>query len=58
MDLINHGIQSLSTTLSTLTFNIGSQGSEVDISVALGLVECLVLFLKGSHLSFSSHMIY
>ena len=58
MDFIHHGIQSLSTTVSTLTFNIGSHGSEVDISVALGLVECLVLFLKGSRLSFSSHITY
>lgn len=47
MDFIHHGIQSLSTTLSTLNLNIGSDGAEVDIAVALGLVDCLLMFLKG-----------
>ena len=50
MDFIQHGIQSLSVTLSTLNLNIGPHGPEVDISVALGLVECLLMFLKGLHL--------
>ena len=58
MDFINHGIQLLSATLSTLSLNIGSHGAEVDISVALGLVECLVFFLKGPRQSLSFHIIY
>ena len=58
MDFIHHGIQSLSATLSTLTLNIGSPGAEADVSVALGLVECLVVFLKGSRVSCYSYIVY
>lgn len=46
VDFTHHGIQSLSATLSTLNLNIGSHGAEVDIAVALGLVDCLLTFLK------------
>ena len=53
MDFIQHGIQSLSATLSTLNLNIGSHGAEVDVSVALGMVDCLIMFLKGSRSSFA-----
>lgn len=58
MDFTHHGIQSLSATLSTLNLNIGSHGAEVDIAVALGLVDCLLTFLKGLYMSFSYHVIY
>lgn len=47
MDFIHHGIQLLSATVSTLNLNIGSHGAEVDTTVALGLVDCLLIFLKG-----------
>lgn len=53
MDFINDGVQSLSTTLSTLNLNIGSHGAEVDIAVAVGLVDCLLAFLKGLRPFFS-----
>lgn len=46
MDFIHHGIQSLSATLAKLNLNIGSHGAEVDIAVALGMVDCLLMFLK------------
>lgn len=46
VDFIHHGIQLLSATMSTLNLNLGSHGAEVDIVVALGLVDCLHMFLK------------
>ena len=55
MNFIHHGIQTLSATLSTLNLNIGSHGAEVDIAIALGLVDCLLMFLKGLHPSFLSY---
>ena len=58
MDFIHHGIQSLSVTLSTLNLNIGSHGAEVDIAVALGLVDCLLMFLQGLRPKLSHYRIY
>ncbi len=58
VDFIRHGIQSSSATLSTLNFNIGLHGAEVDITVALGLVDCLHIFLKGLRPLFFYLMIY
>ena len=55
---MHHGIQSLSATLATLNFNIGYHGAEVDIGVALGLVDCLLIFLKGPRLFLSCRIIY
>lgn len=58
MDFIHHGIQSLSATLAKLNLNIGSHGAEVDIAVALGMVDCLLMFLKGLRPSFHYLMFY
>lgn len=52
VDFIHHGIQTLSVTLPALNLNIGSRGAEVDIAVALGLVDCLLIFLRGLRSSF------
>ena len=57
VDLVQHGIQLLAATLSTVNFNITSQGAEADTIVALGLVDCLINFLKGMRTSFFSHAI-
>lgn len=55
---MHHGIQSLSVTLSTLNLNIGSHGAEVDITMALGLVDCLLMFLQGLRSKPSYYIIY
>lgn len=48
---MRHGIRSLTTAISSTNFNIVSEGAEVDISVAVQMIECVLTFLKGPRYS-------
>ena len=48
-DLIIHAIQFLSAALTRTNFSIGAQGTEVEVLVAVELVDCLLICLDGTH---------
>lgn len=47
-EFICHGVQLMATTLTTPGVLSDNLDSEVDLSTAAGLVDCLLKFLKGT----------
>ncbi|KAL9131097.1 MAG: hypothetical protein Q9217_000859 [Psora testacea] len=46
--LVPRGVNSLAATLTKMDLNVGKQGFDVDFTVAEGLTDCLVGFLKAA----------